>query len=238
MRGPEIGQQRALPPLRCKRLISVARPGTSVLLVAAVLLFLAACAANTSTPSTHAAGTPSATIQTTPTPSPTPSEVFQALEQRPLNLPSLAPGATCPKLAGHLVSSDFGYVLGDGPAYPFWTVSSALGAIQASVLDPVQWYIDPSYTGPVLVRGRQLDGSGVLTFEGGLDQLHYQGNWRDAPPLPALRLMGGSAYASGGSRWASFATHTNIPGDGCYAYQVDGTSFSYTLTFLAEEIEY
>jgi hypothetical protein len=110
--------------------------------------------------------------------------------------------------------------------------------MQAATLVPVQWYIDPSYTGPVLVRGRQLDGSGVLTFEGGLDQLHYHGAWTDAPQLPALRLMGGTAYASGKSQWASFATHTNVPGDGCYAYQVDGTSFSYALTFLAEEIEY
>ena len=226
MRTPETEQRRGLPPLRCKRLTSVAWPRASVLLVAAVLLLLAACMANAS------ATRPSAT------PSPTLTADWRALEQRPLSLQSIAPGTTCPKLSGHVVSPAFGYVLGDGPAYPFWTVGSAIGAIQASVLDSVQWYIDPSYTGPVLVRGRQLDGSGVLTFEGGLDQLHYQGNWRDAPPLPALRLMGGSAYASGGSQWASFATHTNIPGDGCYAYQVDGTSFSYTLTFLAEEIEY
>jgi hypothetical protein len=200
--------------------------GASLLLVVTTVLLLAACVATAS--ATHPAATPSPTL----------TEAWRALEQRPLSLSSIASGTSCPKLAGHLVSPDFGYVLGDGPAYPFWTVSSRVGTMQASVLDPVQWYIDPSYTGPVLVRGRQLDGSGVLTFEGGLDQLHYQGTWRDAPQLPSLRLMGGPAYASGGSRWASFATHTNIPGDGCYAYQVDGTSFSYTITFLAEEIEY
>ncbi len=238
MRGPDVGQRRGPPLLRCERLTGAARLWANLLLVATAVLLLAACAANGSTPSTRASNTPAATAKTSPTASPTPSEAFQALEQRPLALPALAPGATCPKLSGHLVSPDFGYVLGDGPAYPFLGLGSKIGAIQASVLDPVTWYLDPSYTGPVLVRGRQLDGSGVLTFEGGLDQLHYQGNWRDAPPLPALRLMGGPAYASGSSRWASFATHTNIPGDGCYAYQVDGTSFSYTLTFVAEEIEY
>jgi hypothetical protein len=239
MRWPYAGQRREPALLRFERLTGVARQGTSYLLVATAVLLLAACTANASTPATHAAGTPSAAAKATlaPTPSPTPSEIWRALEQRPLNLPSIAPGATCPKLTGHLVSSNFGYVLGDGPAYPFWAVSSALGTMQTSVLDPVQWYIDPSYTGPVLVRGRQLDGSGVLTFEGGLDQLGYQGAWRDAPALPALRLMGGPAYTHG-SQWASFATHTNVPEDGCYAYQVDGTSFSYALTFLAEEIEY
>jgi hypothetical protein len=197
------------------------------LLVASAVLLLAACTVNASPPETASAS-----------PTPTLTATWQALEQRPLKLPSVAPGATCPKLLGHVVSPDFGLVLGSGPVYPFLGIGGATGSLQAATLVPVQWYIDPSYTGPVLVRGGQLDGSGVLTFEGGLDQLHYHGDWRVAPHLPVLRLMGGTAYASGSSRWASFATHTNVPGDGCYAYQVDGTSFSYALTFLAEEIEY
>jgi hypothetical protein len=138
-------------------------------------------------------------------------------------------------MSGHQVSPYFGSVLGDGPVYPFLGIGSALGVLQASVLDPVQWYIAPSYSGPVLVRGRQLDGPGVLTFEGGLDQLDYHGEWQNAPHLQDLRLMGGKTY---GSPWATFATHTNVPGDGCYAYQVDGTTFSYPLIFLSQEIEY
>jgi hypothetical protein len=229
MRGLFTRQQR-LPLLRLARstrTMRAVRSWASYLLAATAVLLLAACAANAPSPS------PSATSATA-----TATAAWQALEQRPLSLPSVAPGATCPKLLGHIVSPDFGLVLGNGPVYPFLGIGGATGSLQAATLVPVQWYIDPSYTGPVLVRGRQLDGSGMLTFEGGLDQLHYHGAWTDAPHLPALRLMGGTAYASGNSRWASFATHTDVPADGCYAYQVDGTSFSYALTFLAEEIEY
>src|SRR5258707_13830013 len=44
--------------------------------------------------------------------------VWTALEQRPLQIPHLAPGAACPAAKSHPVSPSFGPGLGDGPAYP------------------------------------------------------------------------------------------------------------------------
>lgn len=193
------------------------------MLLAVALLLCAACASNSNAPSR--APTATAVLSTT----------WKALLQRPLQLPSLAQGATCPKMTGHQVSPEFGLVQGDGPVYSFLGIGSAIGVMQASVLQQVLWVVASSYSGPVLIRGHQLDGSAALTFEGGLDQADYQGNWRDAPPLSALRLMVGTQH---GASWSSYPTYVNVPAHGCYGFQVDGQSFSYALIVYATEIEY
>jgi hypothetical protein len=41
-----------------------------------------------------------------------------ALASRPLHLPRIAPGATCPRSAGGVVNPSFGVAYGDGPVYP------------------------------------------------------------------------------------------------------------------------
>ena len=193
----------------------------SVMTMAIALTLLVAACTSASTASTHPTAIPAAD--------------WAALEQRPLTLPTLAPGQLCPNKPGHAIGDDLGLVQGAGPVYAFWVLSSASGVMQSSVLQRVNWIVATSYRGPVLVRGRQLDGSGTLTFHGGLDQAGYHGDWRYAPDLPALRLLGGSAAGSG---WTQYQTHVNVPGDGCYAYQVDGTGFSYTIIFFSEEVEY
>lgn len=187
-------------------------------LLAAQALLLAACVA-LPTPTTP---------PRPPTTTPTPADAWSALRQRPLHLPRLAPSAPCPKLLGHAVSPDFGPVLGDGPVYP--AIGSDTGIMPTGDFNKVLWIIAPTYTSPALIRGHQVDGPGTLTFNGGLDQSTYQGDWHDAPRLPDLRLMGGAGY---GTPWANFPTYTKVPAPGCYGYQVDGLNFSYTLIFQA-----
>jgi hypothetical protein len=90
----------------------------------------------------------------------------------------------------------------------------------------VLWFVAPAYEGPVLIRGRRLDGRDPVRFERG-----------DNPPAE-LRI---GAHESG--RWPIGTTtdagqryrrsYTRIRAPGCYAYQVDGTSFSYTIVFRA-----
>jgi hypothetical protein len=67
------------------------------------------------------------------------------------------------------------------------------------------------YSGPVLVRGRQIGGAGAVGFGEG----HV--------PYDELQLQGSGP-------WQSF---TRVQSPGCYFYQVDGTSFSTTIVFRA-----
>ncbi len=84
------------------------------------------------------------------------------------------------------------------------------------------WSSAPSYTGPVLIRGRQLGGPGAVGFGEGrvpYDELQLLAQGMSAPRGPG-----------GGREWLSF---TRVRSPGCYAYQVDGTSFSTVVVFRA-----
>jgi hypothetical protein len=118
----------------------------------------------------------------------------------------------------------YGVALGGGPVYPVPFPGGVLriaggrvehGWIYAKVL----WIAAPSYRGPILIRGRQVDGTSWLGFEGGPAPL------RDLqiPPLPK-----GEAR-----RWRDVPTYTRFRNPGCHAYQVDGTSFTRVLVFAA-----
>jgi hypothetical protein len=143
--------------------------------------------------------------------------------RRPLRLPQLAAGTSCPAVRAHRVNPSFGIALGAGPAYPIPFRDSTLhydhgqsagGWIYVKVL----WVIPPSYGGPVLIRGRQLDGTNWLGFD------------RGPRPLRELQIP---PRASGLARaWRAFPSYTRVrAGAGCYAYQIDGTTFSRVLGF-------
>ena len=152
--------------------------------------------------------------------------------ERPFHTPTIAPGAGCPTSPrdprGDL--SRIGYVgpaWGTGPGYP------VIGFDQNK---PVLYYDDPippqsviygskwfgqkvlwvvdrqAYQGPILVRGRQVDGMNALRF--GLSLV----------PVPEITI---SARAND---WPST---TRVRSRGCYAYQVDGATFSSAIVFEA-----
>lgn len=149
--------------------------------------------------------------------------------QRPFATPSVGAGEACPlaQATGDLAQLGFvGTAWGSGPAYPVLAPDQPL----LPYLDPVPrsslffgsawfgqktlWVIDRrSYRGPILVRGRQLDGPELLRFDRGR--------------TPARELRIGAVEGQRGS-------FTRIRGPGCYAYQVDGLGFSYTIVFAAE----
>ncbi len=83
----------------------------------------------------------------------------------------------------------------------------------------VLWIARPSYRGPVLIRGRQLDGPHELRFEGGLN------------PARELRLTSVGGYSPGG--WQNRPSYTRLRAPGCYGWQVDGTTFSRVVIFRA-----
>lgn len=71
------------------------------------------------------------------------------------------------------------------------------------------------YSGPILIRGRELGGAGAVGFGEG----HV--------PYDELQLLGVGATPM---HWPSF---TRVKGPGCYAYQVDGANFSAVIVFRA-----
>jgi len=108
-------------------------------------------------------------------------------------------------------------------AHAYGTGTSGWGA------QKLLWVIDAHSPGPLLIRGHQVDGPHEVRFNGGLDQLSNI----DAlsPPLPALRLLGPPPETN----WPS---QTRLQAPGCYAYQVDGLTWSSVIVFQAVLVQH
>jgi hypothetical protein len=144
--------------------------------------------------------------------------------RHPLRLPKLVPGAACPVSpvdeAVDFASLGVGRGLGTGPAYPILG-SDALELAPAVNFgsrlwggQKVLWFVLPSYTGPVLIRGGRLDAKGEVRFEVG-----------NVPPKELFIPAGTGARER--------PSYTRLKGPGCYAYQVDGVGFSHVVVFRA-----
>jgi hypothetical protein len=150
---------------------------------------------------------------------------WRGLLRRPLHIPTLAAGTPCPADTPTGGSDAYGKTrFGPGPAYPTLGLRDGHAALTYLVGwgydgwdgTKVLWTV-PSYRGPYIVRGRQLDGPGEVRFDQGpnwTNKLHNE-----------LRLVGPYADLN------PAATFLRAPG--CYAYQVDGRGFSYTIVFDA-----
>jgi hypothetical protein len=176
---------------------------------------------------------PSDAIAKTGTEPATPPTLSE-LRQRPLHIPKLEAGASCPVSRPRNVSPDFAPGLGDGPVYP---VGFAKGSVLEFVYPPhkkslfagskwggqkVLWVADPKYEGPILIRGRQLDGSNEVRFAHG----------GDLEPRAELSFEGGETVDMTGG-WSNFPSYTRLRAPGCYGYQVDGDGFSDVIVFRA-----
>lgn len=167
-----------------------------------------------------------------PTATPTP-DAWATLRQKPITLPHLAPGTTCPVTPRNQMvpppptryTAEYG--IGSGPLYPvayYFNDGTTLN-LQDYMRESdgwfgakVRWIGGPNYDGLALIRGRQLDGAGEIRFQ-------YDGVYSpDYVPEMALELRPG---------WNQWPAVTLLPGPGCYAYQVDGTSFSSVIIFKA-----
>lgn len=149
---------------------------------------------------------------------------------RPLRLPLVKPGESCPTTSGHRVETvGFGGIaLGTGQVEPLIAADGdPLHGVARLDLPSGGWYgfktlwfTLPSYAGPVLVRAARIDGKGRVAFGEQPSIGHLV-----IPPGPTLN------EASDGYRSAPGGTYVESPG--CYAWQVDGLDFSYVLVFKA-----
>jgi hypothetical protein len=149
---------------------------------------------------------------------------------RPLHLPTVAPGAACPQTPGARPNPDVAIALGSGPAYP------VLG-FEGNPIPPkppvplhaedrkgnvywhkTLWAVDPAYDGPVLIRGAGIDTPRAIWFA------YHKRRLRE---LEFRRQKSDS--------WRYGPSFTLLPGPGCYAFQVDGTSFSDVIVFEAAQ---
>ena len=149
--------------------------------------------------------------------------------RRPLHLPTIDSGSACPtsSVDGRIDFESFGVGpgIGDGPVYPAPFDPNYRQPLDVLTV-PVGWHggkeallILPAYRGPVLIRGRQLDGAGTVTFA--------SNEIRGAPRLPntstELRIPVWRA--------AVVRTFFFLEPPGCFAYQIDGTTFTKTVVF-------
>lgn len=142
---------------------------------------------------------------------------------------------TCPVSTAHSLGAFVGPGLGSGPVYPVIGDSGVLSfnypASQTSQSlsaggnwggQKVLWVAAASYRGPVLIRGRQLGGRNAIGF--GLA----------AVPVADMQLLAPGASSPGEPPgWREWPSYTRLRGSGCYAYQVDGASFSTLIVFRA-----
>lgn len=149
--------------------------------------------------------------------------------RRPLHIPHLSPGSKCPvskvpsRIAWKGINIFGGEGIGQGPVYPglgahsgllFATRDEQYGGKWFG--EKVFWYVQPSYRGPVLIRGRRLDGPQIVRFNG-----------RRLPPAE-LHIESGQTVSWQGQPRGSRGVPSNVRiiAPGCYGLQIDGTNFS------------
>lgn len=150
---------------------------------------------------------------------------------RPLALPSIGPGAPCPRSPSRpheQVDPSYqgtGDALGDGPVYPVidvWPDGSTRygygGADQHGWhFIKMGWTTRPGYDGRVLVRGRRLNGNNQLRFGDGLE-----------PATEFSWIVGGVEDV-----WHHKGGLLRLRQPGCYGMQIDGPTFSSVIVFSA-----
>jgi hypothetical protein len=173
---------------------------------------------------------------------------FADLRNRPLNQPALAADGSCPSDSSHdvkpVVTSGKGgpnFGFGPGPTYLSGIIQLYPGAFDNEI-----WMIDASYMGPVLIRGHQVNGAQVVSFDE--PSVFASGGFLSGalPPGSAVATVsiGGTqtpfyaeldlpaadpTYAKGS--WRLFFDSTHVEAPGCYAFQLDGFTFSTVIVF-------
>lgn len=154
---------------------------------------------------------------------------------RPIKFEHLSSGAPCPVSAGKREVPKVAITIGDGPVYAvpgFRELPPRPGGVveyengeSPTVGDryPVKvlWAVDSArHSGPIVVRGAQLDGQEELLFQ-------IDGR------VEAFLNLSPSGEGSADSEWRYHPSAVLIRKPGCYGFQVDGPELSQVMIFKA-----
>src|SRR3982074_1726256 len=151
---------------------------------------------------------------------------------RPLQPPAVADGQRCPvsQPAPEITSEKYGVggAIGSGPVYPLLSSASLVVSYRPEEWgrgpwggQKVLWFVVPDYKGPVLIRGRRLGSWQWMRFD------------RGALPAAEIRIAPGETVSWSGQAPDSRGrpSYLRVGAPGCYAAQIDGTSFTNVVVF-------
>jgi hypothetical protein len=189
---------------------------------------------------------PSQSINT----SASPASTMADLRNRPLKPPAMGAGGACPITPVHDLNPVTSGAKGKGPNFGFGTGPAYLSGtnqLYPGAFDNELWLVEPSYRGPILVRGVQPNGSQAVSFQepttfpdGGFSSagspppgkqvatVTIQGS--PFPFYQELDLPAASATNVQGY-WRMFFARTHIEAPGCYAFQLDSLDVSVVIVF-------
>jgi hypothetical protein len=150
-----------------------------------------------------------------------------ALEQRALVLPTVKAGADCPDTGN---TNSAGYTYGSGPVYA--DGSSAVPSAWGNFFD-IPWFTDPNLTGPVLVRGTDLQGhSVVFTGAGAYGPVIANDPAQKSPALHSEFVFDAGHPHLRENGYGYFLVRQGLPKDAgvCAGFQIDGPSFTEIVT--------
>jgi hypothetical protein len=155
--------------------------------------------------------------------------------RRPLRLPQLKPGDPCPRTSGVTFANGQwgGVALGTGPVQPLLatglpgTPESMGGVVRIAPYNgrpgwysaKTLWFARPEYSGPVFIRGRQLDGGRRI--------------WMGESPAMSDPQLGPGPTVNSAGGWRSWEGSTWLRTPGCYGWQIDGSDFSNVVVIQA-----
>lgn len=153
--------------------------------------------------------------------------------RRPLDLPQLAPGSSCPitPVAPEITAAyGIGAATGQAPVYALVGSAGTVGVVRAPQWgakwrgQKVLWFANQDYTGPVLIRGRRLGSWEWMRFD------------RGVKPAAEIQWRRGETVWWNGqppdSRGRPSYVRARAPG--CYAVQIDGATFTRVIVLRVE----
>lgn len=163
------------------------------------------------------------------------SGAIPAALRRPVTIPSrLVSGSGCPTTKGTPVDNPIavGFALGSGPVKALianagntrqGVIDLGLPAIHSWRLIKIEWFVGPSYKGPFSIRAVRLHGRGRV-------QLGGSGG---VPSSSVPLVVAAGTLPNSDSGWRAIPTGTWATAGGCYAFVVDGLTFSELIVFKA-----
>jgi len=181
-----------------------------------------------------------------------PASILAEMRNRPLHLPRVGANQACPITTSHDLKPVVeggkgkgpGFGFGPGPAYLSGIVQLYPGGFDNEV-----WLIEPTYDGPVLVRGQQIHGTSRVEFQEPITFPNSGFSSAGSPPpgAPVMTLtIDGTpvpfypeldlpAKTASDPFWRIFFARTHLEAPGCYAFQLDGVAFSLVIVFLVPD---